>query len=141
MTARKSSLPFSVRLMNGVGAGARRFGLRPIELGLQSLLEKAQANTGLSDFGGDEFREPLGLLIDSLEGEAHLTLMGRLVARGDLLRTLENRLRLVDLFRRHPEIVEQSVARPIFVVGNYGVNLQQEKTEGLSYATSELGGE
>jgi hypothetical protein len=39
------------------------------------------------------------------------------VARGDLLRTLENRLRLVDLFGKHPEIAEQPVERPIFVVG------------------------
>ncbi len=43
--------------------------------------------------------------------------MGRLVARGDLLRTLENRLRLVDLFQEHPEIGAQPVERPIFVVG------------------------
>jgi len=40
-----------------------------------------------------------------------------MVARGDLLRTLENRLRLVDLLRRHPEIAEQPIDRPIFVVG------------------------
>jgi hypothetical protein len=103
--------------MNLAGEGAGRIGLRPIKLSVDSLLEKATANTGLTDFGGDEFRDPLALLVESLETEANLSLMGRLVARGDLLRTLENRLRMVDLFRRHPEIAEQPVERPIFVVG------------------------
>jgi hypothetical protein len=117
MTARTHSLPLPVRLMNLVAEGAVRIGLRPIKLGTESLLEKARTNTGLSDFGGDEFRKPMELLIGSLEREANLSLLGRLVARGDLLRTLENRLRLVELFRQHPEIADQPVERPIFVVG------------------------
>ncbi len=103
--------------MNLAGEGAGWLGLQPIKLSVESLLEKAQGNTGLSDFGGDEFRQPLALLVDSLEKEAHLSLLGRLVARGDLLRTLENRLKMVDLFGQHPEILEQPVDRPIFVVG------------------------
>jgi hypothetical protein len=103
--------------MNLAGRAGRGVGLRPIDLRVEALLEKAKRNTGLADFGGDEFREPLALLVDGLETEANLTLFGRLVARSDLLRTLENRLRLVDLFHRHPEIAEQPVERPIFVVG------------------------
>jgi hypothetical protein len=103
--------------MNLAGEGAGWIGLRPVRLSVDSLLEKATANTGLTDMGGDEFREPLTLLVESLETEANLSLMGRLVARGDLLRTLENRLRLVDLFRQHPEIAGEPIERPIFVVG------------------------
>jgi len=117
MTAGTHSLPLPVRLMNLAGEGASWIGLQPIKLRVDSLLEKATANTGLADFGGDEFREPLALLLDGLEKEANLSLLGRLVARGDLLRTLENRLRMVDLFRRHPEIADQPVNRPVFVVG------------------------
>jgi hypothetical protein len=117
MTASKRPLPLPVRLMNRLGAGASSIGLQPVKLSVESLLEKAAANTGLSDFGADDFRLPLALLIDALEKEANLSLLGRLVARGDLLRTLENRLRMVDLFGRHPEIAEQPVERPIFVVG------------------------
>jgi hypothetical protein len=103
--------------MNLAGEGAGWIGLRPVRLSVDSLLEKATANTGLTDMGGDEFREPLTLLVESLETEANLSLMGRLVARGDLLRTLENRLRMVDLFRQHPEIAGEPIERPIFVVG------------------------
>jgi hypothetical protein len=103
--------------MNLAGKAASLVGVQPIKLSVESLLEKASANTGLEDFGGDEFRAPLTLLLDSLEKEAKLTSMGRLVARGDLLRTLENRLRMVDLFDTHPEILEQPIECPIFVVG------------------------
>jgi hypothetical protein len=56
-------------------------------------------------------------LLSCLEKEAGLSLLGRMVARADLLSTLENRLQLVELFKMHPEIAEQSVQRPIFVVG------------------------
>lgn len=117
MSAHTHSLPLPARLMNLAGEGARRIGFQPIKLDVASLLEKAQSNTGLTDFGGDEFRAPLALLVDSLEKEAKLSTLGRMVARGDLLRTLENRLRLVELFREHPEISEQRIDRPIFVVG------------------------
>ena len=117
MTASTQTLPLPVRLMNLAGRGASVLGVQPIKLGVDSLLAKASANTGLSNFGGDEFREPLALLIESLEKEANLTLMGRLVARGDLLRTLENRLGMVDQFERNPEILEQRIEAPIFVVG------------------------
>ncbi len=110
-------LPLPVRLMNLAGRAARAVGFRPIDLSIESLLRTAQRNTGLADFGGDEFRPALALLVDCLEKEAHLSLLGRMVARGDLLRTLENRLRLVALFQAHPEIAAQRVDRPIFVVG------------------------
>jgi hypothetical protein len=117
MTARARPLPLTLRAMNRAGRAAGGLGLRLANLDPEALLEKARRDTGLDDFGGDEFREPLTRLVDALEEEAKLTLLGRMVARADLLRTLENRLRLVDLFRRHPEIASQPVERPIFVVG------------------------
>jgi hypothetical protein len=117
MSEHSSSLPLTVRLLNLAGRGANAIGIHPVNLGLEQLLQKAMANTGLTDFGEESFRQPLALLLDSLEKEAELSLLGRIVAKADLLRTLENRLRLVDLFKQHPEIADQPIARPIFVVG------------------------
>ena len=117
MTESSQSMPLPVRLMNRAGQAARGLGFEPIKLDVDGLLEKAAASTGLSDFGGDEFRKPLHRLIDCLEKDADLTTMGRIVARSDLIRTLENRLRFVDLFREHPEISDETITRPIFVVG------------------------
>lgn len=112
-----SQLPLPVRLLNLAGKAANAVGIHPITLELEPLLYQARKNTGLTDFGGEEFRQPLALLLDSLEHEARLSLLGRVIARGDLLRTLENRLGLVQLCEQHPEITEQPIERPIFVVG------------------------
>ena len=52
-----------------------------IRLDAESLLEEATRNTGLSDFGGDGFREPLRVFLDALEEEAQLNPIGRILAR------------------------------------------------------------
>ena len=112
-----NTLPFPARLLNLAGRGANSIGWQPVGLSLDSLLQKAADNTGLGDFGENHFRQPLALLLDSLEKEANLSVLGRMVARTDLLQTLENRLGMVELFKQHPEILEQPVERPLFVVG------------------------
>ena len=112
-----SKLPFPVRLMNAAGQLANGVGIQPVNLSLEKLLQKAADNTGLSDFGENDFRVPLALLLEGLEKEAGLSLLGRMVARTDLLQTLENRLGMVELFKQHPEIGEQVISRPLFVVG------------------------
>ncbi len=109
--------PFALRALNAVGDGLSKLGIQPINLQLEALLQKASKKTGLSDFGGDEFRDPLQSLLRSLESEADLTLFGRMVARSDISRTLENRLGMVNLLREHPEIEQGRIERPIFVVG------------------------
>jgi hypothetical protein len=112
-----SSLPLPVRLLNLAGRGASAIGIQPVDLSVDKLLQTAMANTGLRDFGENDFRQPLALLLDSLEKEADLSLLGRIIARSDLVKTLENRLGFVELFKQNPEIAEQSIERPIFVVG------------------------
>lgn len=86
-------------------------------LDASSLIDSACLRTGMSDFGDDDWREPFSLLCRDLEGPARLTLMGRLMARSDLSIWLENRLRITDLLARHPEILEQEIVRPTFIVG------------------------
>ena len=45
-------------------------------LNVDELLEKAAAKTGLADFGDDWFREPLDVLVTSLNTEAALSPLG-----------------------------------------------------------------
>lgn len=108
MTAR---MPLGVRLLN-------RLPLRhAVSLAPEALLAAARRRTGLSDFGPPLFREGLERLVESFEREAGLTLLGRVIARRDALRLLENRLRILDVLRRNPEIERGPIERPIFVVG------------------------
>jgi hypothetical protein len=109
--------PVGIRVLNGVGALLHRTGLPALRLDDGALRARAIRRTGLTDFGDPAFGEPLARLLHALEHEAHLTLLGRMIARGDVVRLLENRLRMTDVRHRHPEIEREDVARPIFVVG------------------------
>lgn len=88
-----------------------------IALDADSLVAAARAATGLDDFGDDGWREPFAVLTDALAREAKLNTVGRLLTRAELVRVLANRLRLVDLWKREPEILAGQVRAPIFIVG------------------------
>jgi hypothetical protein len=88
-----------------------------VPLDSKSLMESAMRTTGLSDFGADDWREPFEILCKSYENEARLNLMGRIRTRSELLQLLDARLMIEDTYKRHPEINDQKVAQPIFVVG------------------------
>ncbi len=88
-----------------------------VALSDEALLEGARRATGLDDAGDDWFREALTRLCTALEEEADLHLAGRLRARAELQAILQNRLQLVDLWRRRPEIDDQEVRAPIVVTG------------------------
>jgi hypothetical protein len=90
---------------------------RLIRLDEADLLKTAQEETGLSDFGPDDFRRPLGALMASLEKEAQLTFIGRILARQDVLVLLKNRLQIVETFKQNPEIEKQEIKEPLFIVG------------------------
>jgi Sulfotransferase family len=83
----------------------------------ESLVSAAQRSTGLSDFGDDAWREPFEVLCKAMEEEADLNLMGRIRTRSELVQLLEGRLHIEDWYTRHPEIDEEVVSQPIFVVG------------------------
>ncbi|MET0987355.1 MAG: sulfotransferase [Steroidobacteraceae bacterium] len=82
-----------------------------------SLLNSAMQATGLSDFGADEWREPLQVWLRSLEEDAALNLMGRIRTRSEILQLLEARLQVEDTYKRHPEIDDEQIRQPIFIVG------------------------
>ena len=108
--------PPVVRMANALGAGLECLGLRA-ELSVPSLLEAARRRTGLEDFGDHAFEEPLGILLDAIEGEARLNSVGRLITRERLIGVLANRLRAERCFREHPEIEARPLAPPLVITG------------------------
>jgi hypothetical protein len=103
--------------MATIGRGLGDDGRSLVSLHDDDLLAAATAATGLDDVGDDWFREPLRRLCEALDGEARLHLGGRLRARAELQQLLQNRLRLVDRWTRHPAILEEKVVAPIVVTG------------------------
>jgi hypothetical protein len=86
-------------------------------LEMEQLLQAAREQTGLSDFGGDDYREPLQRLLTALETEAHLNDFGRMRARMTITAGLATRLSIVDYLKRHPEVRDEQVSKPVFIVG------------------------
>jgi hypothetical protein len=100
-----------------LGANLGDDGRSLVPLDAAALLDDAVRTTGLDDFGDSWFREPLDVFVRSLEEEARLHLLGRLMARAEIQRVLQNRLRIEDLRRREPSIGDERVEAPIVVTG------------------------
>lgn len=81
------------------------------------LIARARDATGLSDFGGDGFREGLDVLARSVEAEARLNDAGRAAFAGQVVMLLSRRLEVQDWYNRHPEIDEQEIVSPLMVLG------------------------
>ncbi|HEB89312.1 MAG TPA: sulfotransferase, partial [Deltaproteobacteria bacterium] len=88
-----------------------------IGLDPEAIANEARARTGLDDFGDGDFLEPYRLLVNAIREEARLHPIGRLLARDDLLNALQIRLETTETRKRHPEIADQQIERPIFITG------------------------
>ena len=82
-----------------------------------SLMTSAVEQTGLDDFGPDDFVDRLDILCRSLRGEARLNNAGILAQSMFLTGLLRNRLLLEDLINHHPEILKEEVVGPIVICG------------------------
>jgi hypothetical protein len=86
-------------------------------LSADQLIALARRRTGLTEFGGSPFMDPLQKFLCACFEEANLSLVGRIATRWDVVRFLSNLLRIHDEETRAPEILGQQVARPIFISG------------------------
>ena len=82
-----------------------------------ALIAAACAEAGSDDFGGDGWRSGLTRVTDDLVDEARLSAIGVEIAHLDLIRALKNRLEVIAWRKQHPQIAEQPITAPIFIVG------------------------
>jgi hypothetical protein len=108
--------PLAIRIFNGVGRLLRRCGWRR-PLSAEDILARACRRTGLDDFGELDVREPLRRLTEGVEQANPLTPMGRLLIRRELVQLACARLRIRAALKEHPEVLEERVERPVFVLG------------------------
>jgi hypothetical protein len=86
-------------------------------LDADTLHAKASEDTGLTDFGPDDYRERLDVYLAALRDIDGLHPAGVVNFYGQLLQLLKNRLLFADLLRRHPEIDEIELQPPIVIAG------------------------
>lgn len=89
----------------------------PIELSENAVLDAARARTGLTDFGPDGFRERLSLLLQEWNADTGMSNLHRITLFGYVSRYAANRLLIHDTLKRHPEIHDQVIDRPIIIAG------------------------
>ncbi len=109
--------PWPLAAANAVGRALSRMRVGARTLTVESLIAEARSRTGLVRFGDESFREPLGVLVDSIDREAALSPVGAAMVRRGLVGALSNRLGAEAMFERHPEILEQPIVAPVFIVG------------------------
>ena len=79
---------------------------------------RAAARAAKSDqFGDESFRDALPVLFDSIEREADLSWLGRVMFRQSLIGFLQNRFSIYRHRATHPEVAGVPIERPVFVVG------------------------
>jgi hypothetical protein len=88
-----------------------------LDLSVAAVLDAAVEETGLHDFGPDDFHERLALWLQELGDDPEVTNLLRFVVFENCVRYASNRLRMHDLLTRHPEIHDEEIRAPIIVVG------------------------
>jgi hypothetical protein len=89
----------------------------PVDFSERAILDAACVRTGLDDFGREDFRARLGIIREEWGRTTELTSLHRWVLHAYLVRYASNRLLIQDLLKRHPQIHELEVRRPVIVVG------------------------
>lgn len=95
---------------------------------VEELIDTARRTTGLENFGPGNWREAFEVLVNAINNEAELNAIGQIMTRTELLRSLQNRLRIQEAIRLDPAILEQPVDRPVFICGlaRSGTSITQE---------------
>lgn len=109
--------PRAVALINRLGLVLDRLPVSYADLDADSLVTAARRRTGLRDLGDDTLIDRLRRLTVSLQDEARLHPLGRLMVRENLLRILKNRLRIQADLVRQPQILDQEVTSPVIITG------------------------
>lgn len=86
-------------------------------LDADALHARAIADTGLDDFGSDDYRERLDVYLAALHDIDGMHGPGIVNFFGQISQWLKNRLLLTDLLKRHPEITDIELLPPVVIAG------------------------
>jgi hypothetical protein len=106
----KPGLPFS--LLNKLDGLSQKM----IPIDAERVMKLAERTTGLSDWGDGNFQQRLKSTVDGLNA-ANLNTTGLFGARYVLNWHLGNKLRIVDFAKRHPELDDVHIERPVVITG------------------------
>lgn len=86
-------------------------------LTVDGLHEQATAQTGLTDFGEQDYRDRMAVLLEAFNELPNFTPFGRTYAFALMLTFLKGRLRVVEHLDKHPEIFDVDIKAPLVIAG------------------------
>ena len=116
-TVEQTRAPILIRALNKSGALLERMSVGSPSPSARQLIETAKRRSRLDDFGEGDFSEPLSRLVESCRREARLNVIGKMALRNDVARILCNRLLLARDRQLYPEVAQQQIREPLFIVG------------------------
>src|SRR5687767_3442627 len=116
-TVSKLEYNATLRIANAVARAGEVLGFPLGRLDPDSILRAARRQTGLEDWGDEAFLVPLRKIVGDVAANEEFTPLARVILRQAWIRAVCNRLWLRDWTKRHPEVLELRVERPIFVLG------------------------
>jgi hypothetical protein len=84
---------------------------------VDDMIAEACRETGFQQFGGESFREGLEILAADVNRDTERAPPFIARFRGDLVRALSTRLKVIDYLDKHPNLLDRPVERPVFVLG------------------------
>jgi hypothetical protein len=109
--------PKLVRFANRLAGSLASLPPFRVTLDEESIVAAAKKRTGLSSFGETSYLEPLRMLLRSIDREARLHALGRIITKTRIVSSLSTRARLEALYAREPSIAYEKLTRPIVIVG------------------------
>lgn len=107
--------PLPLRLLNTLGPLVKALGLWPridVERQMRATEKKYKRNNWTP-----ELKRALPPRAHAFNEDADLSLFGALVIRGQFHKSMDNAMALEDLIARHPQILDERIRRPLFVLG------------------------
>lgn len=105
-----------MRILNAVIGMLQPFGITAKRLSSETIIKKAKRRTGLSDLGDNMHSIGMETLMQAAN-TSPVTNFGKFTSTGFGVDGISNRLMMIDYMKKHPEIADVKIERPIFIVG------------------------
>jgi hypothetical protein len=107
----------AARLMNRFGSVLESTGIYLIPMQLDSMIRAAERETGLHDWGDEQYLADMQVLFRSVTENPQMSTLGRYALWDELRKRLRIRLKIIHLHKQHPAMQTQPVTRPLIIIG------------------------
>jgi len=116
LTVRDREYSPLLKVIDGSVSALQKLGLLQGTITADHIRTAASKRTGLTDFGDPCFEAPLNKLMEVLPNYP-LSSLGTLLTEQTMVKAMSNRLRIQDHLKRHPDVLDMPINRPVFVLG------------------------